>query len=90
MWLLQSKSEVMNAFEVKNSGCPHSVNTRRTDPWHHQNRIPRNAEFSWNKTSLQLGIARSTVQTIVRHELKLKSYLWPASGPGLNPMNFSI
>ncbi|CAP31785.1 Protein CBG12887, partial [Caenorhabditis briggsae] len=60
-----------DASEVKKSG--RSVNTRNTRAII-KKRIIRNDGLSLNRMASQLGIARSTVQSIVKNDLKLKSY----------------
>uniref|UniRef100_A0A8R1IIX2 Reverse transcriptase domain-containing protein n=1 Tax=Caenorhabditis japonica TaxID=281687 RepID=A0A8R1IIX2_CAEJA len=62
-----------DASEVKKSGRPRSVNTRNTRAII-KKRIIRNDGLSLNRMASQLGIARSTVQSIVKNDLKLKSY----------------
>uniref|UniRef100_A0A8R1EI38 Transposase IS30-like HTH domain-containing protein n=1 Tax=Caenorhabditis japonica TaxID=281687 RepID=A0A8R1EI38_CAEJA len=57
----------------KKSGRPRSVNTRNTRAII-KKRIIRNDGLSLNRMASQLGIARSTVQSIVKNDLKLKSY----------------
>uniref|UniRef100_A0A8R1IEZ3 HTH luxR-type domain-containing protein n=1 Tax=Caenorhabditis japonica TaxID=281687 RepID=A0A8R1IEZ3_CAEJA len=60
-----------DASEVKKSGRPRSVNTRNTRAII-KKRIIRNDGLSLNRMASQLGIARSTVQSIVKNDLKLK------------------
>uniref|UniRef100_A0A8R1IP00 HTH luxR-type domain-containing protein n=1 Tax=Caenorhabditis japonica TaxID=281687 RepID=A0A8R1IP00_CAEJA len=62
-----------DASEVKKSGRPRSVITRNTRAII-KKRIIRNDGLSLNRMASQLGIARSTVQSIVKNDLKLKSY----------------
>uniref|UniRef100_A0A8R1E6L1 SH3 domain-containing protein n=1 Tax=Caenorhabditis japonica TaxID=281687 RepID=A0A8R1E6L1_CAEJA len=62
-----------DASEVKKSGRPRSVNTRNTRAII-KKRIIRNDGLSLNRMASQLGIARSTIQSIVKNDLKLKSY----------------
>uniref|UniRef100_A0A8R1IDY0 HTH luxR-type domain-containing protein n=1 Tax=Caenorhabditis japonica TaxID=281687 RepID=A0A8R1IDY0_CAEJA len=60
-----------DASEVKKSGRPRSVNTRNTRAII-KKRIIRNDGLSLNRMASQLVIARSTVQSIVKNDLKLK------------------
>ena len=57
----------------RKSGRPRTVNTRRTRAII-KKRIGRNDSISLNKIAQSLRIARSSVKSIVRNELKLRSY----------------
>ena len=62
-----------NVDVKKHPGRPRSVNTRRTRSII-KKRIMRNDAVSMNSMAKSLGIARRSVQNIVKNSLALKSY----------------
>ncbi|CAP28265.2 Protein CBG08444 [Caenorhabditis briggsae] len=71
--VVQQLKDRGHVLELKKSGRPRSVNTRRTRGII-KKRITRNDAVSMNQMASSLGISRQSVQSIVNKDLGLNSY----------------
>ncbi|CAP24900.1 Protein CBG04119 [Caenorhabditis briggsae] len=71
--VVQQLKDRGHVLELKKSGRPRTVNTRRTRGII-KKRITRNDAVSMNQMASSLGISRQSVQSIVKKDLGLNSY----------------